>query len=180
MQRHRLVQVEAEDRHLLHQHQAAKAEDEHVLRHFVAPPQHTGSEAGGLGLVFMQEKQWLRWGNGSSPVLGGGDGLIARTRRILQEREETPAEPAQEPQHHQSRQVLEGGGGGAAGRDGEEENEGTREGARPTPGGVQELPVRQPVAAMSSDHSEKVGGGGRASPPPPTFTLTDFLQNRRP
>lgn len=111
LQRPCLVQVKAEDRHFLHKHQAAKAEDEDFLRHFVTPPQHTGSEAGGLGLVFMQEKQWLCWGQGSFALLDRGNGFIASSRRILQKREETPTDPPQEPQHHQSREVFEGGGG---------------------------------------------------------------------
>lgn len=111
LQGHCLIQVKAKDRHFLHKHQAAKAEDEDFLRHFVTPPQHTGSEAGGFGLVFMQEKQWLYWGHGSFTFLDRGNRFIARSRRILQKRKETPTEPPYEPQHHQSREVFEGGGG---------------------------------------------------------------------
>lgn len=55
-----LGQVTAKDRHFLHQQQAAQAEDEDVLGHFVTPPHHVGSEAGGLGLVFMQKQEGLR------------------------------------------------------------------------------------------------------------------------
>lgn len=143
-QRRRVVQVEAEDGHFLHERQAAEAEDEDVLGHLVPPPQPAGPQAGRLGLVLVQQKQRLFWGRRSLAVLDGGDGLVARSPRVLQQREETPADPPQQPQHHQSRQVLEGGGGRAAGGEGEEEDEGAREGARPTPGGAQELPGREP------------------------------------
>lgn len=138
-----LVQMEAEDGQLLNQQQAAEAEEEDVLGHFVAPPQPPSSEAGGPGLVFMQQQQRLRRGRGAVAFLGRGDGLITSSRRVLQEGEETPAGPAQEPQHQQPREVFEGAGGRATGRDGEEEDEGARQGARPAPGGAEELPVRQ-------------------------------------
>lgn len=149
LQGRRLVQVEAEDGHFLHKHQAAEAEDEDVLGHLVPPPQPAGPEAGRLGLVLVQQEQRLFWGRRCFALLDGGNGLVARSPRVLQQREETPTDPPQQPQHHQSRQVLEGGGGWAVGGEGEEEDEGACQGARPTPGGAQELPGREPGTQLS-------------------------------
>lgn len=101
------VQVKPEDGQLLNKQQAAKAEDQDLLRYFVTPPHHPGSEAGGLGLVFMQEKQRLRWGHGAFAFLDGRNGFITSSRRILQKGEETATGPPQKPQCPQSREVLE-------------------------------------------------------------------------
>lgn len=112
MQGRCLVQVKPEDGQLLNKQQAAKAEDQDLLRYFVTPPHHPGPETGGLGLVFMQKKQ-RRWGHGAFAFLDGGNGFITSSRRILQKGEETATGPAQKPQCPQSREVLERDGGRA-------------------------------------------------------------------
>lgn len=137
-------QVEAEHGYLLDKQQAAQAEDEDVLGHFVASPQHAGFEAGGLGLVFVQEQERLHWGGGARGalgVLGKGHGFVTGPSCVLQQGQEAPAAPPEEAHESYTREVAEGEGEGVTGGEGEEEVEGTGEDAGPAPGGFKELPV---------------------------------------
>lgn len=99
--------MSAKDRYLLNKQQATQAEDEDVLGYFVTSPHHVGFEAGGFGLVFMQEQQRLHWGGSALDILSRGHRFITGSCRVLQQGQETPTAPPEQPHNPYPREVAE-------------------------------------------------------------------------
>lgn len=102
-----LSEVKTEDGHLLHKQQATQADHQDVLGYFVTSPHHVGAEARGSGLLFVQEQQGLDGGGGALNILAGGHGFVAGSRRVLQQGQEAPTAPPQQPDHPHPREVAQ-------------------------------------------------------------------------
>lgn len=91
----------------------------------------------------MQEQQGLYCRGSALDVLSRGHWFVTGSRSVLQQGQETPTAPPEQPHQAYPREVAEGEGDGVTGGHGEEEDEGACEGAGPAPSGLQELPVRE-------------------------------------